>query len=76
MSKEKEIVVDFSGWLKLRPETARFQNAETQEIITGDDYIKLSDDDREDYVLDSVISGLRDCFDSSWESIEIIIQDA
>lgn len=72
MSKETVIVVEFSGWLKIKPETARFQHCTTSDTITGTDYLKLSTDDREAYVLDSVISGIRDSYDSEWTDIQII----
>lgn len=72
---QEGIVVEFSGWLKLEPETARFQHSETEDIITGVDYIKLSEDERDAYVLSSVIDGLRDCYDNEWTDIQVILPE-
>ena len=70
-----QIVIDFSGWLKIQPENAVFQNTDTEKLISGTEWLNLTEDDRENYVLESVIDALKTCSDNEWTDIQILNQD-
>ena len=55
-----DIIIDFSGWIGIDSKKLLFLNMATEETITGDEWIKLSDDDRADYIIEDVIAAIRD----------------
>lgn len=75
MKSERYFIIDFSGSLRINPEDIQFCHCETNDIIDGNSYLKLSQDERYDYVIVSLI----DCINSStkldYNNIEIIALD-
>lgn len=65
------IVIDFTGWLRIKPENAQFQHMETEEVITGAQWLALSEDDRSNYVIEDIVAAMRDSDDLEWEDIEV-----
>ena len=41
------------------------------ETISGDEWIKLSEDDRADYIIDDIIAAIRDAEEGEWDLIDI-----
>ena len=66
-----DIIIDFSGWVGIDSKKLLFLNMETMKTITGDKWIKLSEDDRADYVIDDIIAAIRDADDGEWDLIDI-----
>ena len=75
----KDIIVEFSGWVRLSPDKARFQSlhpSENGKIISGTDWLNLpSDEDRCDYILEDVVAAQRDCDDGNYEHIDVFEDD-
>ena len=66
-----DIIIDFSGWIGVDSKKLVFLNMETCETITGDEWIKLSEDDREDYIVEDIIAAIRDADEGAWDLIDI-----
>jgi len=68
----KDIIVEFSGWVRLSPENARFINVHTlndDDIITGVEFQQLSENEQQDYILDDIIAAQRDGHDGDYDEI-------
>lgn len=74
----KDIIIDFAGWIRLSPETARFQyiglDDSLDEIINGKKWQTLNEDEQSDYIIEDIITAQRDCDDGSYEMIEISLE--
>ena len=55
-----DIIIDFSGWIGIDSKKLLFLHTETMETIRGDEWIKLSEDDRADYIVEDIIAAIRD----------------
>jgi len=80
MSKEVDITVGFSGWLRIRPENIKFMNfvnigKDDADDITGSEWLKLSHEDRCDYVLEDVVAAIRDSDYCEWEDIDVVADE-
>jgi len=70
-----DIIVEFSGWVKLSPEKAKFQkfsDDEKGEVITGVEWQKLTEDEQGEYIIEDVIAAQRDADDGSYEDITVL----
>jgi hypothetical protein len=45
---------------------------ETMETISGDEWVKLSEDDRADYIIEDVIAAIRDADEGEWNLIDVV----
>jgi hypothetical protein len=54
----RDIIVEFSGWVRLSPASAKFvkigEQDERPDIITGEAWQQLDDDDQGNYILEDV----------------------
>lgn len=76
--KAKDIIVEFSGWLRISPTAARFQlisDIEAIGLISGREWLALSEEDRENYVLEDVIAAQANCDDSEYTQIDVFEDD-
>lgn len=80
MSNEiKDIIVEFAGWVRITPDTARFQLVSEDEspvIITGTEWLLLTEDQQEDYILEDVIAAQRDGHDGDYTQIDVFEDDS
>ena len=69
------ICVDFSGFVSVDPRRVRFEyigvDKKFQPIINGSKYLRLSDDDKAEYVFQNMIDVLTVAEDLEWSTIEI-----
>ena len=69
------ICVDFSGFVSVDPRRVRFEyigaDKKFQPIIIGSKYLTLSDDDKAEYVFQSMVDVLLAAEDLEWSTIEI-----
>jgi hypothetical protein len=74
----KDIIVEFSGWVRLSPAKATFVNVSGQrpDVITGVEWQKLDEDDQGDYILEDVIAAQRDCDDGDYQQIDWFVDDS
>lgn len=71
----EEILIEFSGWIKLSPEKINFVNIGSKEekTINGTEWIKLSEEERSDYVVEDLIDAQRDAEDGCYDTIDVCI---
>ena len=68
----KDIVVEFSGWVKISPQNIRFQyigQDDLPEFIDGVQWQALSEDEQGDYIMEDAIAAIRDSEDGEWEHL-------
>ena len=71
MSESKDIVVEFSGWVKLSPQNIRYQyiggDESVTEFITGVEWQELDEEAQSDYIMEDAIAAICDADDGEWE---------
>ena len=73
----KDIIVEFSGWVRMTPKKTNFVCIGLDKPdINGEQWLKLSDDDKSDYILENVIDAQRDCDDGSYDLIDVFEDDS
>lgn len=89
----KDIIVEFSGWVRIAPENAKFINIDTivrgwsnldvladekhhMSPIDGLQWLALSKEEREDYILKNVIDAQRDADDGDYNEIRVFEDDS
>ena len=76
----RDIIVEFSGWVRLSPANAKFvkigEQDERPDIITGVEWQQLNEDDQGDYILEDVIAAQRQGHDGCHEEINVYVDDS
>ena len=68
----KDIIIDFNGWVRISPKKVTFVCiGDDKPEINGEEWQRLSEDDRSDYILEDVIAAQRDCDDGSYDEIDV-----
>lgn len=69
------IVIDFSGWCRINPDSVKFQYTGEDEskpaTISGKEYLSLTHQERQFYILDNITSAIRDSDDLEWVQIDV-----
>lgn len=69
---EKVLTIDFSGYLLLDPKDVFFVSFDLDHNrINGNEYLSLSEEDRENYIIEDFIACYRDAIDSHFETLKI-----
>ena len=68
-----KIIVEFSGWVECDSDKVKFLKLLTDDVITGTEWLKLSQDDQDDYMLEDCIEAQRTALDGSYEHIDVIM---
>ena len=78
----KKIIIGFAGWVEADPESIRFQwigdykdNESHAGIITGTEYLKLDEDERDDYILEDLGVAYRDAFDGELNECDVEVEE-
>jgi hypothetical protein len=71
----KKIIVEFSGWVECDSDKVMFMSILDDSTITGDEWLKLSPDEQDDYILEDCIEAQKTALDGSVEHLDIIIQN-
>ena len=69
-----DIVVEYSGWIKLSPQNIRFEYIGQDDMpqnIDGVQWQALSEDEQGDYILEDAIAAIRDADDGEWVDLSI-----
>ena len=69
-----DIVVEYSGWIKLSPQNIRFKYIGQDDMpqnIDGVQWQALSEDEQGDYVLEDAIAAIRDADDGEWVDLSV-----
>ena len=70
-----KIIVEFSAWVECDSDKVMFVSLLTDDVITGTEWLKLSEDDRDNYILEDCIEAQKTALDGSYEHMDIIIQN-
>ena len=74
----KDIIVEFSGWVRITPDKARFQQITDNEkpsTISGVQWLALDEETRSDYVLEDYIAAQRDGHDGELIDLQVFEDD-
>jgi len=69
------IVVEFSGWVECDSDKVMFVSMLDDSGITGTEWLKLSQDDQDNYILEDYIEAQRTALDGSLEHLDVIMVD-
>ncbi len=79
----KKIIVEFSGWVECDSSRVLFHYIGNEHgddirkwpVITGNEWLKLSEDDRDDYILEDCIQAQKTALDGGYEHLDVIVQN-
>jgi len=69
-----DIVVEYSGWIRLSPQNIRFEYIGQDDMpqnIDGIQWQALSEDEQGDYILEDAIAAVRDADDGEWVDLSV-----
>jgi hypothetical protein len=66
------IIVEFSGWAECNSDEVKFLSLLTDDVITGAEWLKLSEDDRDDYILEDFVHAQETALDGSLGYLDVI----
>ena len=73
-----KIIVEFSGWVECDSDKVKFQYISNDDdqctVITGTEWLKLSEDEQDDYVLEDCIEAQRTALDGEYEHLDVLVQ--
>ena len=77
------IIVEFSGWTECNSDEVKFQYIGPEQYglmstggsITGTEWLKLSEDDRDNYILEDFVHAQETALDGSLEYLDVIVAD-
>ena len=70
----KDIIVEYSGWIRLSPQNIRFEYIGQDDMpqnIDGVQWQVLSEDEQGDYILEDAIAAIRDADDGEWVDLSV-----
>lgn len=71
-----KIIVEFSGWVECDIDKVIFQSLSednSRQLITGAEWLKLSQDEQDDYILEDCTEAQRTALDGSLEHLDVIV---
>jgi hypothetical protein len=79
----KKIIVEFSGWVECDSSRVFFQYIGDEHddgvtrwpLITGNEWLKLSQDEQDDYILKDYIEAQKTALDGSLDGLDVIIRN-
>jgi len=69
-----DIIVEYSGWIRLSPQNIRFEYIGQDDMpqnIDGVQWQALSEDEQGDYILEDAIAAIRDADDGEWVDLSV-----
>jgi len=60
-----KIIVEFSGWVECDSDKVMFASLLTDDVITGTEWLKLSQDDQDNYILEDCIEAQKTALDGA-----------
>ena len=73
----KKIIAEFSGWVECDIDKLKFQYISNDDdqctVITGTEWLKLSEDEQDDYILEDCIEAQKTALDGSLEFLDVIV---
>jgi hypothetical protein len=76
----KKIIVEFSGWIECDSDKVMFvagwnTDGLPDRVITGTEWLKLSQDEQDEYILEDCVEAQKTALDGSYEHMDIIIHN-
>ena len=79
----KKIIVEFSGWFECDSSRVFFQyigdehdnDVRRWPLITGNEWLELSPDEQDDYILEDCIQAQKTALDGIYEHLDVIVED-
>jgi len=71
-----KIVVEFSGWVECDSDKVMFQSLSednSRQLITGTEWLRLSEDEQDDYILEDYTEAQRTALYGSLEHLDVIV---
>ena len=70
-----KIIVEFSGWVECDSDKVMFVSLINDSVITGTEWLELSEDDRDDYIIEDYIEAQKTALDGGYEHLDVIVQN-
>ena len=78
-----KIIVEFSGWIECDSSRVLFQyigdehddDVRRWPVITGNEWLKLSEDEQDDYILEDIIQAQETALGNWYENLDVIVQN-
>ena len=74
-----KIIIGFNGWVEADPESIRFQYigemAAAEALISGTDYLKLDEDERDNYILEDLGVAYSNAFDGELDMCDVNVEE-
>ena len=74
-----KIIVSVSGWCEADPSRTMFQyigdRDDVDKLISGEQWLSLTEDDRGDYILENVLTAFKYSLDGEYEQIDVEVED-
>ena len=78
MNKYDNLIIEFSGYLNVCTNSVRFQYVGTdnkQPVINGNKYVKLTEKEKSEYILESVAKTMEVAEDVDFDEIKVMTCD-
>ena len=72
----KDIIVEYSGWIRIEPQNIRFEYIGCRLMPTNIDGVQwqaLSEDEQGDYILEDAVAAIRDADDGEWMDLSAYV---
>ena len=69
-----DIIVEYSGWIRIEPQNIRFEYIGCRLMPTNIDGVQwqaLSEDEQSDYIIEDAIAAIRDADDGEWVDLSV-----
>lgn len=70
-----KIIVEFGGWVECDSDKVKFLKLATDDVITGTEWLELSEDDRDDYIMEDYIEAQKTALDGEYEHLALIVKN-
>lgn len=74
-----KIIIGFNGWVEADPENIKFQYigemAAAEVLISGTDYLKLDEDERDEYILEDLGQAYTTSFDGELDTCDVRVEE-
>ena len=74
-----KIIISMAGWCEADPSRTMFQyigdRDDVDKLISGEQWLSLTEDDRSDYILENVLTAFKYSLDGEYEQIDVEVED-
>ena len=74
-----KIIVSVSGWCEADPARTMFQyigpRDDVEKLIGGEQWLGLPENDREDYILENVLTAFKHSLDGEYDQLDVEVRD-